>query len=270
MNPILGSDCHLSGNRRCHGSQQKVRTRRRHLPYKRRNAVSTFAHYFKRPDLAAFQSLWLLLYLFFTLCSPARGDETKLNPELLERKVFIELATKETWERVSEEVEEMSKRGIHPSMSVTILQPFGDWDFYFVMGGSINWSPNKGQHFQPVNVPVGFVTDLTSIPRVFWQVLRPEGRYTYAAVVHDYLYWEQVRSRKEADRILKIAMEDSKVDPKLINTVYLAVRAFGQAAWDNNARLKRAGEHRMLKRFPQDFTVSWSEWKKQPGVFAEE
>jgi hypothetical protein len=43
----------------------------------------------------------------------------------------------------------------------------------------------------------------------------------------------------------------------------------GQAAWDNNARLRKAGERRILKKVPPSFTISWSEWKKTPGVFAE-
>jgi hypothetical protein len=232
--------------------------------------MSRSGRYFKRQCLLAFQPFWLALSLFFALCTPAIGDKTKSNPELAERRAFIEKAMDEDRERAREKIEELSKRGIHPLMIVTTLKPFGDWDFYFVEGGSIRWNPNAGQKFQPVEVPEGFVTDLTSIPRVFWQVLRPEGRYAYAAVVHDYLYWQQTRSRQEADQILKIAMEDSKVDPKLIYSVYHAVRAFGQAAWDSNARLKKSGEHRILKRFPQDFTISWSEWKKQPGVFAEE
>lgn len=231
--------------------------------------MSNFVHYSRRQYLVALQSLWLSLTLFFTFCFPAIGEEITSNLEKLERKAFIEKATDEIWERVRQEVAEMAKRGLHPLMIVTTLKPFGDWDFYYVDGGSIRWEPNAGQTFKPVAVPEGFVTDLTSIPRVFWQVLRPEGRYAYAAVVHDYLYWEQNRPREEADQILKIAMEDSKVDPKLIETIYLAVRTFGQAAWDNNARLKKAGEHRILKRFPQNFTTSWSEWKKQPGVFAE-
>lgn len=221
-------------------------------------------------NLKAFQSFWLAISLFLTLCAPAIGNETESKTEFMERKVFIKNAMDENDERIKKHVEEMAKRGIHPLMIVTTLKPFGDWDFYYVEGGSIRWEPNKEQKFQPVNVPEGFVTDLTSIPRVFWQVLRPEGRYAYAAVVHDYLYWEQTRSRKEADQILKIAMEDSKVDPKNISKIYNAVRAFGQKAWDNNKRLKRAGEHRILVEFPQDFRISWSEWKKRPGVFAQE
>lgn len=39
-----------------------------------------------------------------------------------------------------------------------------------------------------IRVPAGFVTDFASIPRAFWVVLPPTGKYGKAAVVHDYLY----------------------------------------------------------------------------------
>src|ERR1700726_2431531 len=33
----------------------------------------------------------------------------------------------------------------------------------------ITWKPNRGQErYKKVTVPVGFVTDLASVPRVFW------------------------------------------------------------------------------------------------------
>ena len=216
----------------------------------------------------------------FSACVLAQGVETKDKTELVERQEFIQKAMDEHWERIREQAAEMAKRGMHPRLIVTTLVPFGDWDLYWVKGGSIRWQPNARQklqevqgrnskRFQEVIVPEGFVSDLASIPRVVWQVLRPEGRYAYAAVVHDYLYWTQTRPRGEADQIFRIAMEDSKVDPKTVETVYQAVHRFGQAAWDNNARLKKAGECRFLRRFPEDFTISWSEWKKQPDVFEE-
>src|SRR5947199_120869 len=81
------------------------------------------------------------------------------------------------------------------------------------------WKPNAGQTFKPVGVPEGFVTDLTSIPKIVWGFnLRPEGPYAYAAVVHDFLYWTQDRSRDEADKIFLIAMGDSKVGAALRNS----------------------------------------------------
>ena len=48
-------------------------------------------------------------------------------------------------------------------------------------------------------MPTGFVTDFASIPPIFYSVLRPDGEYAYAAVIHDYLYWTQTRPREDAD-----------------------------------------------------------------------
>lgn len=190
--------------------------------------------------------------------------------EARERKSFIQEAMKERREWVEKRVAEMAKEGLAPLLDVAELKPFADWDFYYVMNGTIRWYPDEGQDAQEVEVPEGFVTDLASIPRVFWQVLRPEGRYAYAAVVHDYLYWTQTRPRLEADRILKFAMEDSGVNPRTIDLIYQAVRRFGKSAWDSNAREKRMGGRRFLKRFPDEFTIAWDDWKKRPDVFAEE
>ena len=39
-----------------------------------------------------------------------------------------------------------------------------------------------------IEVPQGFETDFASVPRFFWRVVPPWGRYSPAAVVHDYLY----------------------------------------------------------------------------------
>ena len=126
----------------------------------------------------------------------------------------------------------------------------------------ITWKPNPGQEkFQSVTVPIGFVTDFASIPRIFWSVLPPDGTYTYPAIVHDFLYWTQTRSRDEADMILKFAMEDFAVGAVASTAIYNAVHIFGGNAWNENARLKIRGEKRILKRFPDDPTVTWPAWK---------
>lgn len=36
-------------------------------------------------------------------------------------------------------------------------------------------------------VPKGFITDLVSIPRIFWGIWPPFGEYLAASIVHDYL-----------------------------------------------------------------------------------
>jgi hypothetical protein len=120
-----------------------------------------------------------------------------------------------------------------------------------------------------VRVPAGFVTDLASVPRAFWQLKRPEGRHAYAAVIHDYLYWTQTRPRKECDDILREALLESKADKATVWAFYEAVRKFGGSAWEKNQKLKAEGERRFLKIEPPDFTTSWSEWKVHPGALSE-
>jgi hypothetical protein len=135
---------------------------------------------------------------------------------------------------------------------------------------SIKWKPNADQtEFSPVSVPVGFVTDLASIPRVFWSLLRPDGEYTFPAIVHDYLYWVQSTKRETADMILKMGMQDFGINTATINTIYDAVRVGGGASWNNNAALRMAGERRVLVRFPTDPRTRWKDWKKMPGVFGD-
>jgi hypothetical protein len=147
------------------------------------------------------------------------------------------------------------------------LSRFAD-PVYFLIS-EIGWMPNPDQAnaYTTVRVPVGFVTDFASIPRAFWSILRPDGLYTYPAIVHDYLYWEQTTSREVADQILRFGMEDFKVDPITIGTIYAAVRAGGGFAWENNKRMKEAGGKRILRRFPEDPTIRWSQWRTDPSVF---
>jgi hypothetical protein len=145
---------------------------------------------------------------------------------------------------------------------------FGDWDFYYILS-DLRWRSNLGGKTREVVVPKGFVTDLASVPQVFWSILPKTGRYAYAAIVHDYLYWTQNVSRDEADSILEIAMKDSRVDMSTLKTITTAVTIFGQSAWDANKKLKAAGEKRVLKIFPNDALTSWGAWRKTPGVFAD-
>ena len=149
-----------------------------------------------------------------------------------------------------------------------VVKPFGDWDYYYLLD-RLKWLPNEGQSFHAVTVPGGFVTDLASIPRAFWSVLPKTGRYAYAAIVHDYLYWVQDVPRSDADEILKTVMINSHVRALTIQTIYHAVRLFGQSAWDQNSKLKKSGEKRFLKEFPPNALVSWDEWRKDSGHFTD-
>ena len=132
----------------------------------------------------------------------------------------------------------------------------------------IGWIPNKGQEPLPtIDVPTGFVTDFASIPRFFWTALPKDGVYTYPAIIHDFLYWNQSTSRASADLIFKHAMEDFEIGVLTIQTVYQGVRLGGAKAWANNAKLKKTGERRILKTLPTDPKQTWEKFKKQSSVF---
>lgn len=138
---------------------------------------------------------------------------------------------------------------------------------YFLLK-KIGWKPNSRNSTLPaVEVPRGFVTDFASIPRIFWSILPVDGDYTYPAILHDYLYWYQTTSRKTADTIFKLAMQEFGIEDGLITTIHTAVRAGGTVAWDSNKRRRAAGESRILKAFPTDPRTSWTEWKNTKSHF---
>ena len=167
--------------------------------------------------------------------------------------------------------------GVNPPRGIGLYSPsrlhlgrFRDPWYYLIE--PIYWIPNLDQrgHFQAVKVPKGFATDLASVPWQFWSLLRPDGVYAYAAIVHDYLYWAQIRTRLMSDEILKSSMEDYQVDKVTIQAIYRAVRAFGEDAWNENAQLKSEGERRILKQFPPTAQINWADWKLRSGVFSDE
>jgi len=113
--------------------------------------------------------------------------------------------------------------------------------------GARRWRLNKSFEYQVgrsycnyiIVVPEGFTTDFASVPRIFWAFIAPWGRHTYAAVVHDYLYWVQSLPRFMADRIFLMGMRDSGVPFLQRWIMWGCVRVFGWIAWGCNARKKR-------------------------------
>jgi hypothetical protein len=143
---------------------------------------------------------------------------------------------------------------------------FADAFWYLTRG--INWSPGQGQKLPSVSVPAGFVTDFASIPRPLWTALPRDGDYVWAAVVHDYLYWYQTTTKDTADDVLNAAMIDFKIPDLERLAIYQGVHLGGTSSWNENTRLRKNGEKRILKLFPDQPTISWQDWKKRPDVFA--
>jgi hypothetical protein len=144
-------------------------------------------------------------------------------------------------------------------------------DPIYVVTKPITWKPNPDQRgYQSVVVPFGFVSDLASVPQLFWDLLRPDGEYAYAAIIHDYLYWEQTCPRETADTIFKFVMVDFGIGRPTIEAIYRAVRCCGGPAWNKNQKDKRDGQRRILKKFPDKPQTRWEKWKDEPDVFAEQ
>ncbi len=78
-----------------------------------------------------------------------------------------------------------------------------------------------------IHVPAGYETDFASIPRLFWRILPPWGKYGKASVVHDYLCDLRDRPSEEVHMIFREAMAALGVSAWKRNVMYAAVRCCG-------------------------------------------
>ena len=84
-----------------------------------------------------------------------------------------------------------------------------------------------------ITVPIGYVTDMASTPRVIWWLFPPFGTYSYAAIIHDFLYMtpEVVVSRRFADAEFRRIMIEDGTSPFVANLFYFFVSLFGVWNW---------------------------------------
>jgi hypothetical protein len=82
-------------------------------------------------------------------------------------------------------------------------------------------------------VPVGFVTDLASTPRLPFVYEFAGGVANMASVVHDYAYTTHIVDRSTADAILREASAVTGVSWLKRQAMWAAVRAFGGSHWDS-------------------------------------
>lgn len=136
-------------------------------------------------------------------------------------------------------------------------------------GDKAIWFTANEMGINDIIVPNHFVTDLASIPKILFQLLPPDGPYTFPAIVHDWLYWHQAGTRDDADDTLRDGMNAFGVEQWKVEAIYKAVHNFGQMAWNANAKLKAQGEGRLLAVIPDSPLITWDEWKTVPAHFIE-
>lgn len=85
-------------------------------------------------------------------------------------------------------------------------------------------------------IPVGFVTDLASIPKLLRNVLDVDGRSRLPALLHDSLYCCQETTRAFADAQLRAALVAYGETNVGAMTYWLGVRAGGWSHWGSSSR----------------------------------
>jgi len=86
-----------------------------------------------------------------------------------------------------------------------------------------------------LEIPIGFITDFASVPRIFWSAISSIGHYNLASIIHDYFYTYKTKSRKFADEEFLKWMNFTTPNTKIRNYVmYICVRAFGAKRYKRN------------------------------------
>lgn len=82
-------------------------------------------------------------------------------------------------------------------------------------------------------VPSGYVTDGASVPRFFWSLFPPFGRYVEAAVVHDWIYSDACHkyTRLQADWVFLELLKVLQIPAWKRWVMFGAVRVFGRGNW---------------------------------------
>ena len=89
-----------------------------------------------------------------------------------------------------------------------------------------------------ITIPKGYIWDLASVPRILWAICPPDSDAELAFLIHDFLYENQINSRKWADiEMLRWSRETNgtkNLSLKNIDNIvrYWAVRIGGKKAWD--------------------------------------
>ena len=128
---------------------------------------------------------------------------------------------------------------------VLLVSPVDDGKSWVLMRG-FGYARGSEDSGDVIEVPEGFITDFASVPRLIQWIVPRWGKYGNAAIIHDWLYWQQEMPRREADLILLEAMAVMKVFPPLKHMIYCAIRIFGWYAWLRNRVDRASGYNRVL------------------------
>jgi len=105
------------------------------------------------------------------------------------------------------------------------LRYFGDGEWILLAPYSAIWDGGR------IDVPQGFQTDLSSIPRIARSIIPQIGDQNGPSVIHDWCYRFRWKTRALSDALFLAGMKVAGVNWLRRKTMYLAVRAGGWATW---------------------------------------
>jgi hypothetical protein len=133
-------------------------------------------------------------------------------------------------------------------MAVTVSSSFPK-----IIGRSLYTDPEKPHRFmleqavevtltngERIIIPVGFVTDFASVPRLLRGIVQPAGNHNLATLIHDYLYDQRYSITNKADWKKDRLFADQEMLHWLkiagaswikCQLMYLAVRIGGKSWW---------------------------------------
>ena len=111
---------------------------------------------------------------------------------------------------------------------------------FWVLAEPLMWQGETlGRYMFPsFVVPVGFLTDLASIPRALRNLaaLDPDGPSRRPAVGHDWLYAWQKWGKAQSDLFLRETLQVEGCSHADAEAFYTAVRLFGDSSWADDAK----------------------------------
>lgn len=107
----------------------------------------------------------------------------------------------------------------------------------FVVNEPLIWAIRDDQA-DAITVPVGFPTDLASIPRFLRdrKAFDPNGPSFPCGILHDFLYATGRFGKEFADELLYVSLRSEGVSAPVAWAYYKAVQWFGHAAYEEHER----------------------------------
>jgi len=121
----------------------------------------------------------------------------------------------------------MTQTRFSPSHGLPVIIDHTDPRNPFVLSEEVHY---RGPLIE-VTIPKGFRHDGASIPRLLWSLMPRVGRWSRAALVHDYLYANAIGTKKIADAVFHDILKFDKVSAITSWTMWKAVSWFGRGGY---------------------------------------